>query len=65
MAFARRRAKPVTPVGCGSEGAAPTACTDTPAKMLLPDAAPVELTMFDAIVPVVLASIVAPVVAPE
>jgi hypothetical protein len=33
--------------------------------MLVPDAAPLELMMFDAIAPVVLAFIVAPVIAPE
>src|SRR5438067_7292347 len=65
MAFARRRAKPVTPVGCGCEGGAASACTATPAKMLVPDAAPLELMMFDAILPVVSAFIVAPVVAPQ
>ena len=68
MACARRRPRPVAPVGCGVcgvEAGADSGCADTPANRLLPVAAPLDPITFDAIELALVASTVAPVCAPE
>src|SRR5438128_1057766 len=65
MACARRRPKPMAPVGCGPEAGAESPCADTPDSRLLPVAAPLDPITFDASELALVASTVAPATEPE
>src|SRR5437867_13183423 len=64
MACARRRPRPVAPVGCGEAGAE-SPCANTPDSRLLPVAAPLDPITFDASELALVASTVAPATEPE